>query len=262
MTHTPTLEQQRIESLDVIRGFALLGILLLNIISFAMPAHFYFSPLDALQSTSDMMTWAVFEIGAEGAMRCLFSILFGAGVALFLDPAGGKTASLHYRRTFWLMVFGLVDLLLLLWVGDVLFVYALAGFLLYFVRNVRASRLLTAAVVLIVLMSLQNLGLQVGTAESGQAAEQLAAAADGDDVAELEMQAELWHMMHETNQPSAEVVAEELAARTTSYTTAFSFSLEMFIGLITFVLPFILLWDTLAMMFAGHGVVQIRHFAG
>ena len=80
----PIDESARIESLDVLRGFALLGILLLNIIGFGFVSAAYTAPALIVDSTADIVAWVVVDLTAEGAMRGLFSILFGAGVVLFL----------------------------------------------------------------------------------------------------------------------------------------------------------------------------------
>ena len=116
-------------------------------------------------STADFWVWASVEIGAEGAMRCLFSILFGAGVVLFTGDRVGR-GWLHYRRTFWLLCFGLVDAFLLLWNGDILVTYAIAGALLFPLRRARPRTLLVLAGVLIGLMSLLSLGMQFGLGQA------------------------------------------------------------------------------------------------
>ena len=78
MSTQPTTEMSRIESLDVLRGFALLGILLLNIIGFGLLFASYSNPaLDlAGASTINWVTWSVVDIGAEGAMRTLSIAVF------------------------------------------------------------------------------------------------------------------------------------------------------------------------------------------
>ena len=91
----PVGAAQRIESLDLLRGFALLGILLLNILGFGLPSAAYSNPgFDLSGSVSldnpDLIAWASVELLAEGAMRCLFSMLFGAGVLLFTTGASAK----------------------------------------------------------------------------------------------------------------------------------------------------------------------------
>ncbi|MFT7307243.1 MAG: hypothetical protein ACI9P7_002515, partial [Candidatus Azotimanducaceae bacterium] len=115
----PTSEASRIESLDVFRGFALLGILLLNIIGFGLFSPSYSNPAFDLigTATANTWTWGTIELFAEGSMRCLFSILFGAGVVLFTTGDNAKSGWIHYKRTFWLLMFGLFDAYILLWNG-------------------------------------------------------------------------------------------------------------------------------------------------
>lgn len=265
----PTAGNSRIESLDVVRGFALLGILLLNIIGFAFPSHLYFNPAGTLDNNLDLASWAFFDVGFEGAMRCLFSILFGAGIALFLAPSSGRSAKLHYKRTFWLMILGLFDVYVLLWTGDVLFVYALAGFVLYWVRNVRASRLMVAAIVLIVFMSLQNAGMRFGLEQAREVAQAIQAeqGAKSDASPEALNAAQMWTDFESGNSPSEEKVAQELALRTGSYASAFKNTVEVFKETLVFVIPVILFWDALAMMLLGmslykFGILQGNRSAG
>ena len=160
--YAPVRESQRIESLDVLRGFALLGILLLNIIGFAFISSGYVAPVLTIQSPADMAAWILVDLTAEGAMRGLFSILFGAGVVLFLGRDGNGRSWLHMKRTSWLLIFGLINGYLLLWTGDILVTYALCGFILFFARNVSGRRLLITSCLFIALLSLYNSGMYFG----------------------------------------------------------------------------------------------------
>lgn len=94
--------KNRIEMLDVLRGFALLGILLMNILGFGMVYHAYANPGFDLTSALSLnkVVWVGMELTVEGAMRALFSILFGAGVLLFTTGDSAKSAGIHYRRMF------------------------------------------------------------------------------------------------------------------------------------------------------------------
>jgi uncharacterized protein len=85
-------------------------------------------------------------------MRGLFALLFGAGALIFLSKrAAGSDAAvppkLYFRRTLWLIVFGLIDAYVLLWEGDILFYYGVTGILLFFFRNLSARRLILCAVI-------------------------------------------------------------------------------------------------------------------
>ena len=110
----PVSAADRIESLDVLRGFALLGILLLNILGFGLHSSGYFNPMVGTgeHPALNLAIWAGVDVFFEGAMRALFSMLFGAGVVMFTTGLGtgsgqGKSGWLHYKRTFWLLIFGL-----------------------------------------------------------------------------------------------------------------------------------------------------------
>ena len=81
----PVTAKERIVSLDVLRGVAILGILLMNITSFGLP-HAYSNPVNAGGAEGlNLLSWMVIQIGFEGTQRGLFSILFGAGIILFTN---------------------------------------------------------------------------------------------------------------------------------------------------------------------------------
>lgn len=260
----PVAEAQRIASLDVLRGFALLGILLLNILGFGLNSSAYSNPgFDLLDgSTLDVAVWAGIELGAEGAMRCLFSILFGAGVLLFATGASAKSGVFHYRRTFWLLLFGLFDGYILLWNGDILVAYALAGAVLYLARNASAGRLLGASILLIVLMSLFYLMTAYGLGMAYAAAQTLATATDPAAVGEgVKEAAAQWYGFAGDFTATDSAIAEEYAVRRDSYFSAFLWNIDKNNNMLFFVLPLILFWDALAMMLLGmalyrYGVLQ------
>ena len=86
-------------------------------------------------------------------MRGLFTLLFGAGALLFLQRHAARNpgllpADLYFRRTMWLIVFGLVNGYLLLWPGDILYYYGVVGLLLFVFRNVAPRKLIVAAAVI------------------------------------------------------------------------------------------------------------------
>ncbi|QUT06605.1 DUF418 domain-containing protein [Sphingobium phenoxybenzoativorans] len=120
----------RIFPLDALRGFAVMGILLMNIVSFAMPEQAYINPAAwGGQGAADIAAWAIAWVLFDGKMRGLFSLMFGASMLLVIDRAemsGGDGRRTHMRRAFWLFWFGLAHYLLLWW-GDILMLYALVG---------------------------------------------------------------------------------------------------------------------------------------
>ena len=141
----PVTSTERITAIDTLRGFALLGILLMNIIGFSMYLTAYDNPTVTGGATGpNLAVWAVLHVLAEGKMRCLFSLVFGASVILLTArlEKTGEAADIYYRRTIWLGLFGIAHAYLL-WVGDILYPYALCGLLLYPFRKMSAKGLLT-----------------------------------------------------------------------------------------------------------------------
>ena len=250
----PVTETQRIESLDVLRGFALLGILLLNIIGFGLLSPSYSNPgFDLVGASSwNIATYVGIELLAEGAMRGLFSILFGAGIVLFASGESGKGAWLHYKRTFWLMVFGLINAYLLLWNGDILVTYALAGAVLFLFRNLSPRSLAISAGLFFVLISLVYAGFSFGLSEARVAAEQVAASDSQASLPEeLRRGAEAWHDFESDWDPDQAAMSDELAARRGSYGSAFKWNLVKNEEVYTLLVPLFLFWDALAMMLLG-----------
>lgn len=140
---TPVKEEQRIKLIDALRGVALLGILLMNIPGFSMPEY---SSEAYRNDPSSLNFWvnAVITVFFEGKMRALFGMLFGAGVLLFVmkkEQTGKSVTGLFYRRMLWLVLFGLIHAHLILWIGDILYLYGLCGMLVYLFRNVKPKYL-------------------------------------------------------------------------------------------------------------------------
>ena len=137
---TPVSAQERIASIDVLRGVALLGILLMNIWAFALPdIAFTDPPAAGGASPINMGVWAFSHLLCEQKMMSLFSMLFGAGLIVMVqrsDARGTSLTSIYYRRICWLLVFGLLHAFLL-WNGDILVPYALCGFVLYPFRRLK-----------------------------------------------------------------------------------------------------------------------------
>jgi uncharacterized protein len=140
----------RIASLDFIRGIAVLGILAANIVAFGQPmtAYMYPGAFTTPHGAAEDWMWVAQFILIDGKMRGLFTLLFGAGVYLFLERARarGSGVGLQARRLAWLGVFGALHYFLL-WRGDILLIYALSGFLLLPFLQMSAKRQLVLALV-------------------------------------------------------------------------------------------------------------------
>ena len=151
----PVTVAERISAVDVLRGVALLGILLINITSFGLP---YDGQRDLLLDSShdtDTLVWFVMTVLFEGKMRALFSIVFGAGVILLTERFErrgdvSRVADIYYRRTLWLLAFGLVHSYFF-WDGDILTRYGILGLFLYPFRKLRGPTLVALGVLVLAL---------------------------------------------------------------------------------------------------------------
>jgi uncharacterized protein len=143
----PVGPEERINSLDALRGLALLGILPANVLVFGMYIAAGNDPTVAGGATGlNLASWALFRILIEGKMRCLFSMVFGASTILLTSRAeerAGATAAadIYYRRNLWLAAIGLAHAFLLFW-GDILYPYALCALILFPFRKLPANKLL------------------------------------------------------------------------------------------------------------------------
>ena len=141
---------QRYLEMDALRGFAVMGILAINIAAFAQPEMAFVNPLVSSQASGlDLGSWAASFILFDGKMRGLFSLLFGASTALVIERAiasGQSATKVHFSRMFWLAIFGLFHFFFL-WIGDILFLYAGSGCVLFLFRNWSAERLIRWGVI-------------------------------------------------------------------------------------------------------------------
>ena len=143
--------KNRIHSLDLIRGFAVLGTLIMNITSFSQISMAYMNPTIGAGLEGYNQYFHGFNyIFADTRFMSIFSILFGAGVVLFtqrIEAKGRRVVALHYKRMFWLLIFGLIHAYFI-WVGDILVAYAICGSLVFFFRKKSIRTLFIMAVIL------------------------------------------------------------------------------------------------------------------
>lgn len=158
----PASQAERIVIIDSLRGIALLGILLMNIPYFGLPDP----SADNLMVRHEMhsinqQVWYGINWILEGSQRAIFSMLFGAGVILFISRLEKRTSGMvpaeyFIRRQLWLLVFGLFDAFVLLWPGDILFQYAIAGVIVFVFRKLPPRWLIIAAGVSLLLMTVRE----------------------------------------------------------------------------------------------------------
>lgn len=142
----PLAAADRVTNLDAIRGLSVLGILLMNSVSFGlMPAAYFNLSAGGSRSWLDKAIGAAGEVFVDQKTMGLFSMLFGAGIVLFADRAAAKSAH-PVRLVLWRNVLLLLIGFLhgLIWEGDVLFVYAVCAPLLVWARHLRPRRLIIA----------------------------------------------------------------------------------------------------------------------
>lgn len=176
-----SVNAQRVQSLDVVRGVAVLGILLLNIVSFGMPEAAYFNPRAYGGSHgADLAAYLINFVLFDGKMRGLFSFLFGASMLLVIERAeasGRNPALVHFSRMGWLLVFGLAHLWMV-WRGDILAHYALVGMLAFALRGLKPAQMLPLAVMLVIANALIFTGMPISVLAAQQPAANATAAAD------------------------------------------------------------------------------------
>ncbi len=141
----PVTASERYFAVDLLRGFALLGILAMNIVAFGWPMAAYSDPTRGGGFEGlDRGIWFFNHMFFEMKMMTIFSMLFGAGLVLMDQRAeahGAKIRGVYYRRILWLLAIGLVHAYLI-WNGDILVMYAETGLLLYLFRNLRPKTLI------------------------------------------------------------------------------------------------------------------------
>jgi uncharacterized protein len=218
-------KKQRIHSIDVLRGIAVFGILLMNIVGFGLPMPSYGDPTIAGGHTGiNLYTWITANLLFEGTMRAIFSMLFGAGFIILTSRnedrgAGLEVADVHYRRVIWLVIFGIIHAYLLLWTGEILFTYGLMGLFLFPFRKLAPRVLLIAGIVLISLGSLWDILEHYTLKDTHQKA--IIASAEkekGNEISlELTRALEKWESKVKDSKPSPEIIKERIKSMHKGY---------------------------------------------
>ena len=262
--NAPVAVSARIASLDILRGVALLGVLLLNILGFGMASAGYFHPLVGLGKNPELnyAVWGIMNLFFEGSMRGLFSLLFGAGIVLFATGFGTRSgkekgAFLHYKRTFFLLLFGMFDSFVLLWTGDILILYAMAGALLYPLRNARPKTLLILSATVLLCTSILFAVSGVFVEEGRDAAARIDADPSAEHSPEERELAALWTGSENQFTYNESAIEEELDIRRGSYIEIADYSAKKVIDSLLFFTPVYMLWDCVGMMLLGMGLYRM-----
>ena len=144
---------QRVAPIDVLRGIALFGVLIVNLMNeFRVSVFQQFVGISNAQGESDRLIERIVALGFSSKALCLFSLLFGVGLAIQLERLSRYGHPLYWlsRRLAVLMVFGLIHLLFI-WNGDILTEYAVAGLVALPLLLMRSSALWVTALSLLAL---------------------------------------------------------------------------------------------------------------
>ena len=228
----PTRESERIDSLDVLRGFALLGILVMNVQSFGMPSSAYLIP-NAYGDLggANFLVWLVGHLFFDAKFMAMFSMMFGAGIVLMSERAHNAarpSVGIHYRRMGLLLAFGLIHAYGI-WYGDILTFYALCGMVVFWVRRWPALRLAIAGVLLITIGSAFHVLTGLSASASPEMVEALREGFGGSD----------------------EAVAHELEAYRGPWLGQLGIRASEAAGFQFFLFPFLFFWRISGLMLLG-----------
>jgi uncharacterized protein len=264
----PVEKTDRIKTIDMVRGVALLGILLMNIPIFSFDEIIVHDLFTGPRDSTDFRVFAIILAFFDGTMRGLFSMLFGAGMVLFLfskkeKPGGPSVAELYYRRLLWLVLFGLINAYILQWPGDILYYYGLLGMLLYPFRNSSPKLLIVMSLIFMLIFmgrglwgysDFRKIRMDYTTAvQAEKEGKKLSAKQEEDKQA--------WLNIESRRVPDRERANENIAEMRGSYGGIFSFLIPIN-GRNEFVwLYYWAVWDCLFMMFMGMALFKLGFFS-
>ncbi len=224
----------RYHALDALRGFALLGIFVINIIGFGIGISDLANPMAAGGSDPlNLGIWYFTALFVEGSMRGLFSLMFGASIILFtaraIYPDGPvRLADLHYRRSIWLIIFGLIHGFVLLMPGDILFLYGVTALFLFPLRILSPKKLLITAGIIWVFLTIWDARSEMREQALGMQAvaiEQLERQGNSISTEKQELLKQ-WQEKIEGNWPTDKARSAEIRARTGDISTLYATNAE------------------------------------
>jgi uncharacterized protein len=264
---SPVAVAERVRSIDVLRGVAVLGIFAMNVVSFGWPFSGYDNPLHSGgASAANVAAWLLNTLLFSGKMMSLFAMLFGAGLVLMSDRAearGASFTSTYYRRILWLLAFGLAHAYFL-WEGDILFSYAICGLVLFFFRRKSPRTLIVLGVLMMTIGALITTGMSVLGVAAERAASAVALAKANDqtpDPAQVGL-ADAWSDgLRPFFRPNPGEIAKEIAAHRGSYGQVFRARAEdaAMVQLVAF--PLFIFWDAAGRMLVGMGLMKLGVFS-
>jgi len=272
----PVSRPQRISSLDVLRGVAVLGILMMNIVFWAMPGICYEDPgvVKGDAQGANLWAWIVTTMFFEGTFRTLFSMLFGAGVILLTsrlearmnerEPGGLTVADIYYRRNIWLIVFGAFHAYVMLWIGDILYIYGLVGLVLYPFRRQSPAKLAAMAILMLAIVdaTYQYESWHTRRLSADAAFVQAIEAGGGELTTEDQRTLEQWKQKVAERKPGEAAIARRIARGHDGYVATFvrqAPTAAYFESKLTYRNMF---WDAAGMMFLGMALMKLGVLSG
>ena len=260
----PVTSADRISSLDVIRGVALFGILLMNIVGFGLPYAYDNPTLAGGADGINLFAWQINTLLFEGTMRGLFSILFGAGIVLMTSRAEARdpsiaVADIYFRRNLWLIAFGLIHSWLLLFTGDILYRYGVVALFLFVFRKASPRFLIVLGVLVLASLSAKDIYWTMQDRQAFAEAESAQVLLDdGSEISEAQQQAiDSWQETVESAKTSPETIEEMVTARKSGYFENIAFNAERIIQGQSYDLYMFTFWDTAGMMLIGMALLKL-----
>ena len=267
MQPKPVAASDRIKTVDLVRGFALLGILLMNMPGFGFEGSGFSDILKGPHNNKDYYAVAAMFTFFDGTMRGLFSMLFGVGMLLFTHnkkeiPGGVPVAEYYYRRLLWLVFFGVFNAYVLLWWGDILFFYGLCGMILYVFRDAKPKWLLVLGFLCIGIGLFKTQSWYSETGEKRKAYIEAKAAEKAKKKLTEEQQAAKaeWEQIEQQQKPDTARINRNVRELRSGYGKVFEHYLPrnadgetwyMYHGI----------WDMLSMMFIGMALYGLGFFS-
>ncbi len=265
----PVQQTARIEALDILRGIAVLGILLMNIVGFGLPWAYDNPTVAGGMDPPNYWAWAIPTMFFEGTMRGIFSLLFGASIILLTDRmeqagAGLRTADIHFRRMLWMMLFGVIHWALLLWIGEILFAYSIGGLLLFAFRKMQPRWMLAIAAGLLLTSVVSSLLASQSLAAARSAAlAARTALATGTALTEEQQQAIThWEDSVAEFSPPAEALVPIIEVHQVGYIDAVILQFPMSYDFQWTDLPWWLFFDMMSFMLIGMALLKMGVLGG
>lgn len=272
----PVQESQRTTSIDTLRGVAVLGILAMNIVVYALPSASYTTTHNPAvnQFAGDFeggnaIAWWINHLFFDQKMMSIFSMLFGAGVVLLDQRHAAEQETLHgsfadryYLRLAALFVIGMVHAYGI-WFGDILVAYALCGLVLYPARKLQAKHLMVIGLVVfsVAIVVTSGLGAMITMMQSGSEEAQKAIAAGATPTEFQQEMQTAWEGAKNDISPSDMKVMEEVEARRGGWWGNFKANAVQTFFFQVGLFFMWTLWRSLGLMLLGMGVAKIGFFA-